>query len=139
MKGERSLRFVVAFLALLAACLAVPFGYGAWVLWQTGKPLTTITRMRDLAPFLLDSEDHSPEALGPLLARYNRSECLADAWGRPFIIEPVEVDSGERVFRITSLGSDGERGPCCRGLVAFFEEDAVLQGDVWLQIWKTSR
>jgi hypothetical protein len=132
-------RMIVMLLVLVAAASATISGYVGWVLWRTSKPLTTIARMGQLAPFLQDSEDHSPEALGPLLARYNRSECLADAWGRPFIIEPVEVDSGERVFRITSLGSDGERGPCCRGLVTSFEEDAVLQGDVWLQIWKTSR
>ncbi len=70
-----------------------------------------------------------------MLVRNRRQECFADAWSQPFIIDPVESETGGLTYRVTSLGSDGKRGLCCLGFVDSFKEDAVLEGDMWLQQW----
>ena len=94
---------------------------------------TTVTRMRMLMG-VLDTEKPAavagPSDLRPLLEKYNRTECLEDAWGKPFVIE--KEGNG---YRVISLGRDGQRGSCCQGRVADWDSDAVLLGDEWLQVW----
>lgn len=65
------------------------------------------------------------------------SPCYEDRWGRPFEIEPAPgVDPP---YRLRSLGRDGKRGPCCQLVVESWDDDAVLEGDTWLQVWDTIR
>lgn len=95
---------------------------------------TTVTRMRMLMGVLETERPAAvtgPSDLRPLLEKYNRTECLEDAWGRPFV---VEVERGG-TYRVLSYGRDGRRGSCCRGRVADWDSDAVLLGDEWLQVW----
>ena len=123
---------VVSALALLAV-LAWGARFGLR-LRQELKAKTTITRMSMLMG-VLDTEKPAevsgPAALRPLLEKYNRTECLEDAWGNPFVIEKEKSGA----YRVLSLGRDGRRGSCCGGRVADWDSDAVLLGDEWLQVW----
>lgn len=69
-----------------------------------------------------------------LLARVGRLDLLKDGWNRPLVIEHVFKDERPR-YKIISLGRDGQRGPCCRQVVYNWDDDAVLSGDEWLQVW----
>jgi hypothetical protein len=130
---KRKLQLTIALIAGLGTAIAL--AWVGWRLYRVSKPTTTVARMRDLMG-VLEAENPpllTADSLAPILARNNRSECALDGWGRPFVIE--RVGPGERRFRIRSLGSDGREGPCCRGLVDSWEEDAVLEGETWLQQW----
>jgi hypothetical protein len=107
-----------------------------WRFWQLSMPMTTVVRMRDLMGVLQADNPANLDyaTLSLILAQSNRSECSVDGWGHPFEIERVE--SSERKFRIRSLGRDGIKGPCCRSFVDSWDDDVVLEGDVWLQQWR---
>ena len=118
----------------MAATAKIVYDY--WKLREPLRAKTTETRMMQLMN-VLDAEqpDHvDPESLKPLLAKYNRSECLTDAWGRAFLIERKGSEAGGR-YEVTSLGRDGIRGSCCKSWTANWDDDAVLLGDQWLQVW----
>lgn len=101
------------------------------------KAMTTEARMRELMGVLEAEQPDGvdPESLRPLLAKYNRLECLEDAWGRAFVIERTAQSKKEQRYRIISLGRDGQRGKCCKKWVESWDEDAVLSGNEWLQVW----
>lgn len=108
----------------------------AWKMWRLSKPTTTVVRMRDLMDVLKADQPQSldAKAIKLLLAQNGREECLLDGWGRPFVIEQISPGPPS-VYRVTSVGKDGQRGSCCKGIARSFEEDAVLEGDRWLQRW----
>jgi hypothetical protein len=127
---------------LLAAIIIASVAWFAWGMWRVSKPTTTIARMGDLMGVLQTEKPARLEAdaLKEILARNKRSECAVDGWGRPFIIEHIHGSGpGQGGFRITSLGSDGKRDPCCKRFVDRWEDDAVLEGDQWLQRWSFGR
>lgn len=97
------------------------------------KAKTTATRMLDLMQ-VLEVEQPStldPEHLRSLAVKYNRLGDLNDAWGRPLLIERSDT-----TYTIISLGRSGRRGTCCRKFVASWDENAVLSGSTWLQVWR---
>jgi hypothetical protein len=86
---------------------------------------------------VLDAEEPQrvdPEALRQLLAKYHRLDWLEDGWGRPFLISRSQ-DRLHAKYTIISLGRDGRRGACCQRLVCSWDDDAVLAGKDWLQVW----
>lgn len=123
--------------ALLLAALAVAAPVHILELRQAGLAKTTVTRMRQLHGVLqaADQQDLSEGGIRSSLVEYGRLECAADAWGHAFKVE--RVSSEPLRFRITSLGRDGVKGSCCRAVVGEnWDEDAVMEGDKWLQIWR---
>jgi hypothetical protein len=112
---------------------------GARVYWSLREPLrakTTTTNMIFLMG-VLDSdqpEKVDSESIRSLLARGKRSYWLKDDWGRPFVIERKE-ENGQPRYTIISLGRDGRRGSCCQKWVDNWDDDAVLSGKEWLQVW----
>lgn len=141
MKLPRFLKRAVLWMCLIGFGLALASSsYGLWFMAKWSRRTTTAVRMRDLMGVLRTERPADPLNLdiAALVGRYNRSECAADAWGRPFIIEISGTESGGTKYRITSLGSDGLRGPCCRLMVEDPREDAVLDGNEWLQVWVRS-
>lgn len=106
-------------------------------LQQKLRAKTTVTRMKMLMGVLQAERpvDVTGPSVRPLLEKYNRTECLEDAWGRPFVIEREASGAGAPVYRVLSYGRDGRRGPCCQHWVADWDSDAVLRGDEWLQVW----
>lgn len=114
----------------------------AWdfhVYWPLRDPLrakTTEGRMRDLMSVLEAEQPQrlETESLRSILAKYNRAECLEDAWGTPFLIERSKADRQLR-YTIISLGRDRRRGACCVKWVENWDDDAVLSGKDWLQVW----
>jgi hypothetical protein len=128
-------------------CVLTGFGIAlaaliAWDLYMylrnrdTLRAKTTETRMSDLMG-VLDAEE--PRDLGlrhlrPLAAKYNRLDCLKDGWGRSFVIERGAQSRTSR-YSIISLGREGRRGSCCKKWVASWDENVVLSGSQWLQVW----
>jgi hypothetical protein len=128
----------------IALVLAVPLAWWAsrvWKLWIFSKPTTTIGCMPNVTSILLAERprDFDPESLAPLFAKYDREDCVRDGWGRPFVIEVSGIRGSDTAFRVISLGRDGKRGPCCKAFVDDWDDDAVLEGDVWVQRWSFGR
>ena len=113
--------------------------WGGHIYWSLREPLrakTTMTNMIFLMG-ILDSdqpEQVDTESIRSLLVRENRLAWLKDSWGRPFVIERKE-ENGQPHYTIISLGRDGRRGACCHKRVANWDDDAVLSGKEWLQVW----
>jgi hypothetical protein len=134
-------RFLYGFLMAVLLLVSVVFVRSGLQLLHKLQAKKTITRMTMLMGVLETEKPAvtSISSLRPLAARYNRSECLEDAWGRPFVIERNErAQPGEPSYTIISLGSDGARSGCCEGRVADLTLDAVLRGKEWLQVWYLS-
>jgi hypothetical protein len=126
-------------LALVCAAVAL-VGYVLHGYWKTREPLrakTTETRMREL---MSDLDAYKPDRVDTaslrslLLAKGGFVDRLEDGWGRPLVIEHVFRDGRPR-YTIISLGRDGRRGPCCKQATYSWDDDAVLSGDQWLQVW----
>ncbi len=103
---------------------------------DTLRAKTTETRMSYLMG-VLDAEKPMTldlQRLRPLAAKYNRLDCLKDGWGRPFVIERGAQDRASG-YTIISLGREGRRGSCCKKWVGSWDENAVLSGSQWLQVW----
>jgi hypothetical protein len=136
MKNNPPIRMFLLGVAL--ACLLA----GAWAVrvWLGLKePLrakTTEARMLDLMGVLEAEEPQQldPGSLRRILAKYNRLECALDAWGNPLIVEAVK-NGWHPNYTVTSLGRDGRRGSCCQKFVESWDDDAVLSGKDWLQVW----
>jgi len=132
-------------LGALLAPLAVHYLNGIMAVMRDSRPRTTVVRMRDLMGvlFYYGPTDTSPSSLRHVLAEAGRSECNADGWGSPFVIERFTGPEKEIGYRIISLGSDRKRGPCCQRHVNSFAEDAVLEstpdGMAWRQQWTFGR
>lgn len=142
MRLRRRTRLLLFGLSLLLVLLgAVCWWQVGSVLWRQSRPLTTVVRMRDLMGVLQADalQDVGRATLEPLLAQSNRSECLFDGWGRPFLVTAVTADTGSSTYRVVSLGADGRQGACCQRWVESFEEDALLEGERWLQQWTFGR
>ena len=113
--------------------------WGTHVYWSYKEPLrakTTTARMVYLIG-VLDSDEPAKvdtESIRSLLARENRLAWLKDAWGRPFVVERKE-ENGQPHFTVISLGRDGRRGSGCQRWVENWDDDAVLSGKDWLQVW----
>jgi hypothetical protein len=140
---QRRGRLLVVFI-LLMAVLSFIFWCSRRdlaMLWQREKPLKTVVRMRDLLGILYSEEpdDTSSAAVQQLCTTKGRADWARDGWRNAFIVEMSRASGGERVYRITSLGSDGKRGSCCTRFVSSFEDDAVLEGEEWLQQWTFGR
>jgi hypothetical protein len=126
--------------AVIGLALITTFGKIASDYWHLREPLgakRTTARMTWLMGVLdVEQPRHlDPYSLRQILAKYNRLDCQKDAWGRPFLIEHHE-QAGDRVrYVVVSLGRDGKRGGCCKKWVANWDDDAVLSGNEWLQVW----
>lgn len=97
----------------------------------------TVTCMKYLMDALaVQTPPATPAGLRSAAESLVSARCLEDRWGHPFEIEPAP--GVEPPYRLRSLGRDGQRGPCCRRNVDGWDEDAVLEGDTWLQVWKDS-
>lgn len=109
--------------------------------WQKTKAHETMGSMRNLSTTLEASELDTAEvsAIQTLLAREGLSEIvpLQDAWGNDFVIEIEQGDSDPnfRTFSIRSLGRDGSVGSCCRPKTRDFDDDALIVGGKWQQVW----
>jgi hypothetical protein len=124
---------------LLSAFLAILVGWCIHAYLDLRNPLrakTTEARMLALMGVLEAEEPQKldPETLRPLLEKYNRLECLEDAWGTPFVIERSQENQHSQ-YTIISLGRDGRRGTCCKKWVEDWDDDGVLSGKQWLQVW----
>lgn len=134
---KKAVRVILGTVAALVLVVFILSGFMAWKVWRISKPMTTVGRMRNLMSVLI-AEQPTPlnkQTVIQALKKYGRDECYIDGWEHPFLIEPVRSEAGEVIYRVTSLGSDGRRGSCCRGFVDSYAEDAVLERDVWLQQW----
>jgi hypothetical protein len=130
-------------LIAVAAIFTLIVGWGARTYWQFRDALhakTTEARMRDLMQVLKGEQPErvDPVSLQSLLAEYKRTKWLQDGWGRPFVIER-KIEGGQAHYTIISLGRDGRRGPCCRKWVEHWDDNAVLSGDSWLQVWNLQK
>jgi hypothetical protein len=126
-------------LTLVVIVLVLCLILGTHVYWSYREPLrakTTTVRMVYLMG-ILDSDEPAKvdtESIRSLLAREKRLAWLRDDWGRPFVIERKE-GNGQARYTIISLGRDGRRGSCCQKWVENWDDDAVLSGKDWLQVW----
>jgi hypothetical protein len=135
MKNQKTKMLVI----LLSSALVVLVGWCVHVYLDLRNPVrakTTEARMLALMGVLEAEEPQKldPETLRPLLEKYNRLECLEDAWGTPFVIERSQTN-GHSQYTIISLGRDGRRGSCCKKWVGSWDDDGVLSGKEWLQVW----
>lgn len=127
----------VVILALVAVTLVV---WLAWISSEIRNELrakTTETRML-LLMRVLEAEKPTrldADSLLPLLPKTYGSESLIDAWGHPLLIQSSSHDGRIKKYKIISVGRDGRRGGCCRKWVADWDDDAVLLGNEWLQVW----
>jgi hypothetical protein len=123
----------------VAVGMTLSVGGGIYIFWKWKEPLrakTTEARMLALMS-VLDAERPqrlSPQSLRALLLKYNRLECLEDAWGTSFVIERSQNDRTP-FYTIISLGRDRRRGECCKKWVENWDADAVLSHNGWLQVW----
>jgi hypothetical protein len=106
-------------------------------IWRRGHYVTgTFTCMRRLMN-ALGSEPlapANPETLEAATKSFGLDHCSEDAWGHSFEIEAAP--GADPPFRLRSLGRDGQRGPCCKVVTNDWDDDAVLEGEKWLQGWK---
>lgn len=130
------LKVVVGIFVLAAIWVA----YSYSIVYFEGQRTTTIVRMRDLMSILLAEQPRNvaPGTLQPLLQKYGREECLKDAWDNPFQVQARETPDGV-VYRIRSLGRDGEAGSCCQPFVSSADADVILENEAWLQRWTPRR
>jgi hypothetical protein len=128
--------FVLAIIAILAILWAARTLGFFWGMRDPVHAKTTEARMLQLMSVLEAEQPQrlDAESLRPLLEKYHRSECLTDDWDRPFLIT-LQQRGGKPFYTITSLGRDGRRGPCCRARVESWDDDAVLAGPDWVQVW----
>lgn len=108
--------------------------------WKDREPLRAImteTRMRELMDILNAEQPErvDPDSLRPLLAKNDRLDCREDGWGNLLLIERRIQAGREPLYVIVSLGRDGRRGTCCQKWVDDWNDDAVLAGKDWLQVW----
>ena len=91
--------------------------------------------MRELQKLLREllPDETSGEVLRQICSKAGAEWLAKDAWGRPFLVE--RSSAAENSYRVTSLGRDGKRGDCCKRIVRDLDQDAVLEGDQWLQAW----
>ncbi len=111
--------------------------YGVGYLRATAAAKTTEARMQQWSVFLGNERPKviNHEVLLRILEKYNRMDYMTDAWETTFEIQ-ISQDDIEPTYTIRSFGRDRTRGDCCRGHVENrWNEDAVLEGDVWLQYW----
>jgi hypothetical protein len=117
-------------IALVTRMLS-PYWVRAWYVLPTMDCMTSL--MSALAveqPYFVNAD-----VLRTVGDKHGFVRCHEDAWGHPFEVE--YAPGVDPPYRITSLGRDGKRGSCCRYLVEDVNEDAVRQGNEWLQVWRT--
>lgn len=125
----------------LALALAVPSALFLKELhraWSIGHyRLATMWCMDSLMSALAVEQPYfvNTDVLRTVGDKHGFVRCHADAWGNPFEVE--YAPGADPPYRIISLGRDGKRGSCCRYLVEDVNEDAVRQGQEWLQVWRT--
>jgi hypothetical protein len=124
---------------LIAIVVSIETAKIAHDYWKFREPLRTKeteSKMRELME-LLDAEGPvrvDPESIRSLLVRKKRLEWLTDGWGGTLLVQRNEREKGRYV--VTSLGRDGRRGSCCKRWVNDWNDDAVLSGDEWVQVWE---
>jgi hypothetical protein len=129
------------FMYIVAALVVSLLTAAAYNIWTLREPLCaklTESRMKALMNVLdvYRPDKIDPESLRPLLAKHGGADLLKDGWSRPLVVERT-VKDGRPLYTITSLGRDGRRGPCCKPVVFNWDDDAVLAGDKWLQVWSS--
>ena len=97
---------------------------------------TTVTRMGEIM-ILLEEQDGPCESdcLRQLIEEHERLDLLTDSWGHPIRVTMEVHEDEPPTYRVRSLGNDGKEGDCCVRWVDNFADDAVLQGNTWLQVW----
>ena len=136
-KGRRRVRVVAA---ILASSLILLILAAAQFLGHKLRARETITTMAKLSTVL---HSHQPSSLSKedlerlLKEAEVESVKLNDGWGRPLLLGVAREDPGGRfVYSVRSLGRDGEEGTCCLGWIEDIDQDAVLEGGDWKQVWK---
>lgn len=97
---------------------------------------TTATQMREIVALLQEGNDLCDiNCLKTRMKAFSREDLLIDAWGNEI---QVSTEKGPEHFTYTvrSLGKDGVKGSCCEKWVDSFSDDAVLQNNQWLQVWR---
>ena len=125
--------------ALLIVGVVIFAGAGAKLLdlWHDLKAKKTVTEMVRLERALTVAEltDVDPESLEQLVSTSEVPLSLVDGWGRLFIVEKHMEE--ERVFfSVRSLGRDGRIGKCCQKWADDWDDDAVIAGGEWQQVWR---
>jgi hypothetical protein len=125
--------------SVLALSIVVGLSIIFYDYWTVREPLhakVTETRMRELMRILDNEQPLSvdSESLRKIVERNKHGDLLKDAWGSDLVIERDVHETGR--YTIISLGRDRRRGICCRRWVSDWDDDAVLSGDEWLQVWK---
>jgi len=125
--------------SLIAIVVSIETAKIAYDYWKFREPLRakeTESKMRELME-LLDAEGPvrlDSESIRSLLVRNKRLEWLTDGWGGTLLVQRNEREKGRYV--VISLGRDGRRGSCCKRWVSNWDDDAVLSGDEWVQVWR---
>lgn len=126
--------------SLLGAAAIVLLFLSTFYFYETRQRLKaklTTTRMNQLADLLRAIEPEGIERAG--LERLNTNarrepSSLEDGWGNPLLVE--RTNSEPPRFRVISLGRDGKKGDCCQRWVhGQWDEDAILEGKDWKQVW----
>ncbi len=128
MAAGAGVAILVSFVALLA--------WSSVEYWRIREPLhakVTVTRMCELMYVLEDEQPTRTDAksIRRLLEKERRPELAEDDWGTGFVVER----NSQGKYVIISLGRDRRRGSCCTKWVSSWDEDAVLSGNEWLQVW----
>ena len=130
---KKKLRRALGILALLAFVTLAAFLFLWWSYRDNLRAKTTVTRMRDLHWILQDyGQPCDLDCLRGLAEAWNRADSLTDAWGSDLIFE---AQSDPISYTLRSLGKDRKIGKCCIYRAQTFNDDAVLQDGVWLQVW----
>lgn len=122
----------LALFIVIGSLAAVPLAR----VWRKGHyVIETSTCMRELMNALGadPAAAASPASLEAAARSFGVEHCLEDGWGRRFEIEAAP--GSDPPFLLRSLGRDGKRGECCRVVTENWDDDAVLEGDRWLQAW----
>ncbi len=127
------------FLVLLALLTAVALARIGYVYWTLKDPLNakmTTTRMIELMGVLESDQpiDVDRSSIQRLLEHEHRLSWLEDGWEHPLLVTR-QIAGGRAVYTIVSLGRSGRRSRCCTKWVASWDENAVLEGKDWLQVW----
>lgn len=132
----RAVRIAALVTALAVLIVAIWFGL---ILREVAQAKVTVTNMARLHSFL---EVFQPavvdrQSLLELAVQKGTRVYLVDGWGEELRVSIVGEQEGKRLYEVRSFGRDRTEGPCCRGLVGDeWDEDAVIRGGKWLQIWR---
>jgi hypothetical protein len=126
-------------LLVVAVTLLLLIGGAAAAYWRVRDLFLAEQTVSDMSSLMMLLDSDQPDRVDPasiraMLAKENRSVWEDDGWGRPLVVLR-QIKAGQPAYTVISLGRSGRRGPCCMPRVSSWDDNAVLAGKDWLQVW----